>query len=41
MVGAGSVVGEDIPDYCVVLGNPARVVKKLIINILFLVFVDR
>jgi acetyltransferase-like isoleucine patch superfamily enzyme len=29
MVGAGSVVGEDIPDYCVVLGNPARVVKKI------------
>ena len=29
MVGAGSVVGEDIPDYCVALGNPARVVKKI------------
>ena len=29
LIGAGSVVGEDIPDYCVVLGNPARVVKKI------------
>ena len=29
MIGAGSVVGEDIPDNCVALGNPARVVKKI------------
>lgn len=29
MIGAGSVVGEDIPDYCIALGNPARVVKKI------------
>ncbi len=29
MVGVGSVVIEDVPDYCVVVGNPARVVKKL------------
>lgn len=29
MVGAGSVVFEDVPDYCVVIGNPARVVKKI------------
>lgn len=29
MIGAGSVVFEDVPDYCVVLGNPARVVKKI------------
>lgn len=29
MIGAGSVVFEDIPDYCVVIGNPARVVKKI------------
>jgi acetyltransferase-like isoleucine patch superfamily enzyme len=29
MIGAGSVVGEDIPDYCVALGNPARVIKKI------------
>ncbi|EPA05329.1 transferase hexapeptide repeat protein [Candidatus Nitrosarchaeum limnium BG20] len=28
LVGAGSVVSEDVPDYCVVVGNPARVVKK-------------
>lgn len=29
MIGAGSVVFEDVPDYCVVVGNPARVVKKI------------
>ena len=29
MVSVGSVVMEDIPDNCVVLGNPARVIKKL------------
>lgn len=29
MIGAGSVVFEDIPDYSVVVGNPARVVKKI------------
>lgn len=29
IVGAGSVVFEDVPDYCVVIGNPARVVKKI------------
>jgi acetyltransferase-like isoleucine patch superfamily enzyme len=29
MIGAGSVVSEDVPDYCVVVGNPARVVKKI------------
>jgi acetyltransferase-like isoleucine patch superfamily enzyme len=29
LIGAGSVVGEDIPDNCVALGNPARVVKKI------------
>jgi len=29
IVSIGSVVFEDIPDNCVVLGNPARVVKKL------------
>lgn len=29
LVGAGSVVFEDVPDYCVVIGNPARVVKKI------------
>jgi len=29
LVGVGSVVFEDVPDYCVVVGNPARVVKKI------------
>lgn len=29
MVGTGSVVSENIPDYCVAVGNPARVVKKI------------
>ncbi len=28
-VGAGSVVVNDIPDNCVAVGNPARVVKKI------------
>ena len=29
LVSAGSVVFEDVPDYSVVVGNPARVVKKI------------
>lgn len=29
IVSVGSVVTEDIPDYCIVVGNPARVVKKI------------
>tara|TARA_B100000029_G_scaffold261088_1_gene257418 strand:- start:5063 stop:5638 length:576 start_codon:yes stop_codon:yes gene_type:complete len=29
IVGPGSVVGQDIPDYCVAVGNPARVIKKI------------
>ena len=29
LIGAGSVVSEDVPDYCVVVGNPARVVKRI------------
>ncbi len=29
LVSAGSVVFEDVPDYCVVVGNPARIVKKI------------
>jgi len=28
VIGAGSVVTKDIPDYCVAVGNPAKVVKK-------------
>ena len=28
-VGAGSVVAKDIPDGCVAVGNPARVIKKI------------
>ena len=29
IVGAGSVVTKDVPDYGVVVGNPAKLVKKL------------
>jgi virginiamycin A acetyltransferase len=28
IIGAGSVVTQDIPDYCIAVGNPARVVKN-------------
>lgn len=28
VIGAGSMVTKDIPDYCVVVGNPARIVKR-------------
>ena len=28
VIGAGSVVTKNIPDYCVAVGNPARVVKR-------------
>ena len=28
IVGAGSVVTKSIPDYCIAVGNPARVVKR-------------
>ena len=27
VIGGGSVVTRDIPDYCVAVGSPARVVK--------------
>jgi acetyltransferase-like isoleucine patch superfamily enzyme len=29
IIGAGSVVTQDIPDYCVAVGNPARVIKRI------------
>ena len=29
IVGAGSVVSQDIPDYCIAVGNPARVIKRI------------
>jgi acetyltransferase-like isoleucine patch superfamily enzyme len=28
-VGAGSVVTKDVEDFCVVVGNPARVIKRI------------
>lgn len=32
VVGAGAVVTKDVPDYCVAVGNPARVVRDLRAN---------
>jgi len=31
-VGAGSVVTKDVPDFVVVVGNPARILKKIEVN---------
>ena len=28
IIGAASVVTKDVPDYCIALGSPAKVVKK-------------
>lgn len=30
LVGAGTVVTKDVPDYAVVVGNPAKVIKMLV-----------
>lgn len=32
VIGANSVVTKDIPDYCVAVGSPARVIKKFDFN---------
>ena len=29
IIGAGSVVSQNIPDYCIAVGNPARIIKKI------------
>jgi len=29
MISIGSVVTESVPDFCVAMGNPARVIKKI------------
>lgn len=31
-IGAGAVVNKDLPDYCVAVGNPARIIKTLPID---------
>jgi maltose O-acetyltransferase len=30
VIGAGSVVTRDIPDYCVAVGSPAKVIKSFV-----------
>ena len=32
IIGAGSVVTKDIPEYCIAVGVPAKVIKKIIKN---------
>ena len=32
IIGAGSVVTKDIPEYCIAVGNPAKVIKKFYIK---------
>jgi len=27
-IGAGSIVTKDVPDYCIAVGNPARIIKR-------------
>ena len=29
IISIGSAVTEDVPDYCIVVGNPARIIKKI------------
>ena len=33
IVGAGSIVTKDVPDYCIAVGNPARIIKKYNFNL--------
>ena len=32
VVGAGTVVTKDVPDNCVVVGNPSRIIRKIKVN---------
>lgn len=32
VIGAGAVVAKNIPDYCVVAGNPGKIVKRYNLN---------
>ncbi|MBQ6569346.1 MAG: CatB-related O-acetyltransferase [Clostridia bacterium] len=40
IIGANSVVGSDIPPYCVVVGNPARVIRKRFDDVLIELLLD-